>query len=126
MNKDVVATKLALGELTLEDLLPILRKVSVIIATHEDNEYITNTYDSWNTRTTFTVTNSDGETEEEQEDNGDFTLFNIDKEGPTFKLKNKIKLQGNRIYATDDDFQKYILELHREFDLQKLLLKNDH
>lgn len=122
---NVVATKFALGELTLEDLLPILRKVSVIVATHEDNEYITTTYDSWNTRTTFTVTNSDGETEEEQEDNGDFTLFNIDKEGPTFKLKNKIKLQGNRIYATDDDFQKYILELHREFDLQRLLLKND-
>lgn len=127
-KKDAIAAKFALGELTIEDLLPALRKISLISTAKKDGDYwgVPVYYNNWSVRDTFTVTNSDGETEEEQDDNGDFILYKTDDfedtEGPTFKMKTKVKLKGNTILLTDDHWTEYSLELHREFNLQNLLL----
>jgi hypothetical protein len=117
--KDETRAKLVFDELTLEDLIKVFRKkAEIIVATKED--YYTETYDAWDTRTTFSVTNSDGETEEEQDDNGDFVLFNENSEGPTFKLKQKVKLKGNKVYLVDDHYHEYTLELYKALDLGKM------
>lgn len=127
MKREAIHAKFVFNELTLEDLIPVFRKsASIIVATQEDCAG-GNAYDCWDTiKKTFYVTNSDGETEEEeQDDDGEFVLFSEDSEGPTFWLKQKVRLEGNRVWLVDDNFQKYTLDFYKDLNLEKMLMPKE-
>ena len=116
---DPATARYVFGELTLGDLLPILRKTRTVRAT---GGYHTTVYTSWELRREYLSTSGEGETVTESYDNPELVLHSDDREGPTFGTRDKIKVKNGKITAKDLRGTEYELELLERIDLDRELM----
>lgn len=112
--------KYVFDELTLEDLMPTLRKTRTVRATQGGHH--TTVYTSWELRKEYLSTSGEGETVTESYDNPELILHSDDREGPTFGIKDKIRIKNGKITAKDFNGTEYELELLERIDLDREIM----
>lgn len=128
--KSATKAKYVFGQLSLRDIIPILKKTSLIYC-YDNNkkDYPPKVYNSWHIEKTKTWSNitcdGDYETETEELTNPEFHLRHYDdfhdEQGPTFYYNQLVKIKENQV-----EIDNYVLVLHKELNIENILQKIDN